>query len=185
MSTYSAHPHPERSTRTGSWISLEGVSHKVADITTYWLVLAGIYITFGWSWYYAFYDKLIVGEGTMPLVLKRVFAGSFIETFPGLNAAWTWLGVMEGIAVLGFAISLFSGELLPNRRKPIMLMSLGWSMITYSAMIFANAMVGQTALVGSLFAYFIGTAVVILLVLLMPPYRPHHWLSSLFSPQEQ
>jgi hypothetical protein len=35
--------------------------------------------------------------------------------------------------------------------------------------------------VAELFTYFTGTAVVIALVLLMPPYRERHWLSRFTS----
>lgn len=179
MATYPAHPHHERPARVGSWLSLEGIGAKAADISTYWFALAGVYLMFGWSWYYAFHEKLVVGEGVMPTALKHVFQGSFIETVPGLNAAWTWLGVMEGLAVLGFAISLFSGEFLPSRRKPILLSALGWSILTYGALIFGEAMVGQTETVFELFGYITATIVVIMLVLNMPPYRERHWLSGL------
>ena len=35
----------------------------------------------------------------------------------------------------------------------------------------------------NLYAYFAGTAVTIVLLLLMPPYRPIRWLSSLAEPE--
>ena len=46
-------------------------------------------------------------------------------------------------------------------------------------MSFAENMIGEFATVAELFQYLVGTAVLIILVLLMPPYRKTHWLSSL------
>jgi hypothetical protein len=46
---------------------------------------------------------------------------------------------------------------------------------------FAENMISNTEAVDSLFAYFSGTAVVIILLLLMPPYRSANWLSRLTS----
>jgi len=48
-------------------------------------------------------------------------------------------------------------------------------------MVFAENMVANTDQVNILFGYFSGTAVVIILLLLMPPYRNAAWLSSLVS----
>ena len=77
--------------------------------------------------------------------------------------------------------SLLAREFLPSRRKPILLGSLGLSMFAYGLMVFAENMIGNTDSVNSLFAYFSGTAVVIILLLVMPPYRSSAWLSGLTS----
>jgi hypothetical protein len=54
-------------------------------------------------------------------------------------------------------------------------------MFAYGLMVFAENMVANTDQVNVLFAYFSGTAVVIILLLVMPPYRSAAWLSSLVS----
>jgi hypothetical protein len=54
-------------------------------------------------------------------------------------------------------------------------------MFAYGLMIFAENMIANTDSVNSLFGYFGGTAVVIILLLVMPPYRSAAWLSSLTS----
>jgi len=46
-------------------------------------------------------------------------------------------------------------------------------------MSFAENMIGEFATVAELFSYLTGTGVLIILVLLMPPFRATHWLSSL------
>jgi hypothetical protein len=48
-------------------------------------------------------------------------------------------------------------------------------------MLFAQEMVSQFDSVAQLFAYFSGTAVVLILILLLPPYRPARWLSGLLE----
>jgi hypothetical protein len=85
------------------------------------------------------------------------------------------------IGFLGVVASLLAREFLPSRRKPILLGSLGLSMFAYGLMALAENMINNPDEVASLFGYFSGTAVVIILLLLMPPYRKADWLSSLVS----
>jgi len=53
------------------------------------------------------------------------------------------------------------------------------AIFAFGLMSFAENMIGEFATVAELFQYLIGTAVLIVLVLLMPPYRKTAWLSSL------
>ena len=117
----------------------------------------------------------------MPAGLHKIYAGSLIDSVPGLDAAWAMLGILEVIAFLGFVASLLAGEFLPSRRKPILLISLGISFLTFAVMLFAQAMVSQYDSVANLFAYFTGTAIVFLLILIIPPYRQRHWLTGLLD----
>jgi hypothetical protein len=48
-------------------------------------------------------------------------------------------------------------------------------------MSFAENMIGEFSTVAELFSYLTGTGILIILILLMPPYRATHWLSSLTS----
>jgi hypothetical protein len=152
-----------------------------ADIVSYWLIMAGTYLTVGFLFYYTGKRKLFDQGGVMPSGLAAQFKGSFIASFPGVNVAWFLLGLVLFIAFLGVIASLVAREFLPSRRKPILLGSLGLSMFAYGLMGFAENMISNTDSVASLFAYFSGTAVVIILLLLMPPYRDANWLSSLTS----
>lgn len=153
----------------------------LADRAAYLLVIAGIYVTFGFLWFYSFTDKLFDQNGTMPAALKETFSGSFLDSFPGLDASWVLLGVLQAVLFVAVAASLILGEFLPGRRKPILLTSLGLGMLAFGLMLFAQEMVSQFDSVAQLFGYFSGTAVVIVLVLLMPPYRPARWLSGLLD----
>lgn len=154
------------------------VSH-VADRASYWLIIAATYMTFGFLFYYAAKEKLFDDSGTMPAGLARGFHGSFIASFPGTNTSWLLLGLLEGLVFLVIAASVLTGEFLPTRRKPILLSGLGLAIFAFGLMSFAENMIGEFATVAELFSYLTGTGVLIILVLLMPPYRKTAWLSSL------
>lgn len=159
----------------------EDVTQKLADVAAYWLVIGSFYVTFGFLWYYSAKEKLFDQDGTMPDPLKEIFSGSFLDSFPGLDAAWLLLGILEAIVFIGVVASLVNREFLPTRRKPILLVTVGLSMLTFAAMLFAQTMVAQFDSVAQLFSYFSGTAIILILILLMPPYRPPRWLSGLLE----
>lgn len=155
-----------------------GLAH-VADYAAYWLILAGVYLMYGFLFFYASREKLFINNGTMPAGLVKAFHGSLVASFPGDNAAWLILGIIEFIVVILLAASLATGEFLPSRRKPVLLTGLGLSIFTFGLMAFANNMISNTATAAELFGYLSGTVVVIILLLLMPPYRTKGWLSNL------
>jgi hypothetical protein len=152
-----------------------------ADIVSYWLIIAGTYLTVGFLFYYSAKRVLFDQGGVMPSGVAVQYKGSFIASFPGENVSWVLIGLVMFVVFLGVVASLLAREFLPSRRKPILLAALGLSMFAYGLMVFAENMVANTDSVNSLFAYFSGTAVVIILLLLMPPYRNTAWLSSLTS----
>jgi hypothetical protein len=151
---------------------------RIARVATYATTLAGIYLSVGFLFYYAAHDKLITDGGTMPAGLQKGFQGSFFASIPGDNAAWVLLGLTEAAIVVTLVVSLLRGEFLPQRRKPILLAGLGLSILAYSVMIVANAMTGNNATVIELFTYLGLTAVVMVLVRQMSPYRPMSWLAG-------
>jgi len=157
----------------------EAVVSRLADKVSYWLVSASIYLTFGTIFYYAAREKLVTDNGTMPAGLAKTFQGTFVASFPGLNTSWVLIGILEAVVFVAFAVSVLRGEFLPTRRKPVLLSALGLSMITFALISWAESISGGNATVGSLFTYLAGTAVLFVLVLLMPPYRKTAWLSSL------
>ena len=152
-----------------------------ADVVSYWLIIAGTYLTVGFLFYYSAKRVLFDQGGTMPSGLAAQYRGSFIASFPGSNVSWFLIGLVMFLVFLGVVASLFTLEFLPSRRKPILLGSLGLSMFAYGLMVFAENMINNSDSVNHLFGYFTGTAVVIILLLLMPPYRNAAWLSSLTS----
>ncbi len=151
----------------------------LADTVSYWLISAGVYLTFGTLFYYSAKEKLIDDSGTMPAGLAKAYHGTFIASFPGTNTSWVLVGLLEAAVFVLIAASVLRGEFLPKRRKPILLSGLGLSMFTFAIIAWGENITGGYATVAELFQYLAGTAVLIVLVLLMPPYRETQWLSGL------
>lgn len=147
------------------------------DGVVYGLVLAGIYLLVGVLFFYAGKEKIFDGIGAPPPIEKQ-FSGTFLETIPGVDAAWTILGILEfGIFVLT-VVSLATLEFLPGRRKPFLISGLALAIFTFSILGMGQNVVGENTGVAELFLYAAATGVLIGLVLLMPPYRPSNWLSG-------
>src|SRR5262245_46157158 len=90
------------------------------DGLVYGLVLAGIYFLVGVLFFYAGKEKIFDGLGA-PAAIEKQFSGTFLDTIPGVDAAWTILGILElGVFVLTI-LSLVLLEFMPNRRKPFLL----------------------------------------------------------------
>ena len=175
--SHTAIPH------TAKRVSHPGVSARptlaaITKVSTYATTLAGIYLSVGFLFYYAAHEKLIANSGTMPAALQKLFSGSFFASVPGDNAAWTLLGLIEASIVVLLLGSLIRGEFLPQRRKPVLLAGLSVSVLAYSVMIVANAMIGNNATVIELFTYLGVTAIVMFVVRQMSPYRPMSWLAG-------
>ena len=67
--------------------------------------------------FYSGKEKLFDDNGNAPQAIKTQFAGTFIDTFPGADAAWVILGILEfGVFVLLVA-SVLRLEFLPHREK--------------------------------------------------------------------
>jgi hypothetical protein len=151
---------------------------KIARAATYTTTLAGIYLSVGFLFYFAAKEKLFTDNGVMPAPLAKLFDGSFFASVPGNNAAWLLLGLLEASVVVLLAVSLLTGEFLPQRRKPILLAGLGVSLLAFGVMGVANDMIGNNATVIELFTYLGLTLVVMFLVRQMSPYRPMSWLAG-------
>jgi hypothetical protein len=116
MATVSAHSEGAQ-VRKRAGVSL--------DLVSYWLIVAGTYLTAGFLFYYSGKRKLFDQGGIMPSGLAAQFKGSFIASFVGVNVSWLLLGLVLFIVFLGLVASLVAREFLPSRRKRILLGSLG------------------------------------------------------------
>ncbi len=141
------------------------------ETIAYWTVIAAIYIGFGFLWYYSAKEKLIDDGGVMPAGLAKGYAGSFVDSFPGLNATWVILGILEAVAFVGFVASIAFGEFLPTRRKPILTASLGVSLLTFAVLVFGQELTGEFEGVAQAFGYIGATVVTLLLVQVLPPRK--------------
>ncbi|MGN6588501.1 MAG: hypothetical protein ACTHKT_13690 [Solirubrobacterales bacterium] len=147
------------------------------DGAVYGLALAGIYLLVGVLFFYAGKEKLFDGLGAPPPIAKQ-FEGTFLDTIPGIDAAWTILGVLEFLVFVTMVVSLVSLEFLPSRRKPFLLSGLALAIFTFSILGIGQNVVGENEGVAELFLYAGATGVLIGLVLLMPPYRSVNWISG-------
>ena len=149
------------------------------DDVAYWLTIASVYFLVGVLFFYSGKDKLFDGNAEAPPPIEQQFEGTFVATFPGVDALWTILSVLEFAIFLVLLVSLLTGEFLPHRRKPILVCGLALALFTFACLSFGQTSTGNNESTASLYSYFGATAVVILLVLLLPPYRPRAWLSGL------
>src|SRR5262245_53034074 len=151
------------------------------DRVVYGLVLSGIYFLVGVLFFYAGKEKIFDGLGAPPPIEKQ-FAGTFLDTIPGIDAAWTILGILEfGIFVLT-VISLVRLEFMPDRPKPWLLSALGLAIFTFSILGVGQNVVGENTGVAELFLYAGATGVLLWLVLQLPPYGASNWVSGRRAP---
>ncbi len=150
---------------------------KLEDGTVYGLALAGIYLLVGVLFFYAGKEKIFDGLGA-PAGIEKQFSGTFLDTIPGVDAAWTILGILEFAIFVLMAVSLIRLEFMPSRRKPFMLSGLALAIFTFSILAIGQNVTGENSGVAQLFLYAGATGVLLGLVLLMPPYRPLNWISG-------
>jgi len=150
---------------------------RLEDGAIYGLVLAGIYLLVGVLFFYAGKEKIFDGLGA-PAGIDKQFSGTFLETIPGVDAAWTILGILEFAIFVLAVVSLIRLEFLPARRKPFLLSALALAIFTFSILAIGQNVVGENTGVAELFLYAGATGVLFALVLFLPPYRPANWISG-------
>jgi hypothetical protein len=146
------------------------------DLAAYGLLIAGIYGLLGPLFFMGGKEKIFFA---VPDGITKMFSGTFVSSFPGTGVAWFLVGLLEMAVVALLAVSLIRGEFLPSRTKPWLLTSIALSMFAYAVVAFGDTITNTFAGTASLYTYFATTGVMFVLVLLMPPYRPAAWLSSL------
>jgi hypothetical protein len=107
--------------------------------------------------------------GTPRRALKKQFEGTFIDTVPGVDGAWVIIGVLE-LAVFALMLaSLAFGEFLPHRRKALLIIALCLALLVFACLSFGQTTAGNNEGTASLYTYFASTAVILLLVVRLPP----------------
>jgi hypothetical protein len=135
----------------------------------YWLTIAGVYFLVGVLFFYSGKGKLFDDDGHAPAALKKQFEGTFIDKVPGVDTAWVIIGIMELAVALLMVFSLLRGEFLPHRTKAILIVALSLALLTFACLSFGQTSTGNNAGTASLYTYFASTAVILLLVLRLPP----------------
>jgi hypothetical protein len=151
---------------------------SIWDGIAYWVTLVGIYVMVGGLMLHSGKSKLFDDDGNAPQGIKEQFQNSFVDTFPGTDAAWVILGILEfGVALILLA-SLVKLEFLPHRDKSLLQVGLAVAMLTFALMAFGQTITNQHEGTASLYTYFASTVVILILVSLMPPNRPDRWLGG-------
>src|SRR5262245_36478225 len=151
---------------------------SIFDGIAYWVILLGVYLMVGGLMFYSGKEKLFDEDGNAPAGIKEQFKGTFIDTFPGTDAAWVILGILEfGVFVLLLA-SLVRLEFLPHRDKSLLQVGLAVSLLTFACLAFGQTATKQYAGTAQLYTYFGSTVVILILVSLMPPNRSDRWLGG-------
>ncbi|HEV8460688.1 MAG TPA: hypothetical protein VGQ38_08260 [Gaiellaceae bacterium] len=157
-------------------------SGSLWDGVAYWCIIIGVYVMVGGLMFYSGKEKLFDDNGKAPEGIKQQFANSFLSTFPGTNAAWVILGILEFAVFALLVLSVISGEFFPHRHKHVMQVALSVALITFAFLAFGQTSTGQFSGTASLYQYFGATVVILILVSMLPPNRPDRWLRSDIQP---
>src|SRR5262245_9146383 len=65
------------------------------DGIAYWATIAGVYLMVGGLMFYSGKGKLFDDDGNAPAAIEEQFENSFLSTFPGIDASWVILGILE------------------------------------------------------------------------------------------
>ena len=148
------------------------------DGIAYWATVAGVYLMVGGVMFYSGKEKLFDENGHAPDAIKKQFEASFLSTFPGTDAAWVILGVLEfGVFAL-LLLSVLTLEFLPHRSKHLLQVGLAVAMLAFACLAFGQTATKQYAGTAQLYTYFGSTVVILILVSLMPPNRSDRWLGG-------
>lgn len=156
----------------------ERESQHVLDDIAYWLTIASVYFLVGVLFFYSGKEKLFDGDGNAPDAIEKQFEGTFVATFPGVDALWAILSVLEFAVFVLLVVSLVMGEFLPHRTKRVLTVGLALALLTFACLSFGQTSTGNNEGTASLYTYFGVTAVILVLVTLLPPNRPRAWLSG-------
>jgi hypothetical protein len=99
--------------------------------------------------------------------------GSVLDQAYGLT-----LGILELAVVVLLLASLVRLEFLPQRAKALLLVALTLALVTFACLSFGQTSTGNNEGTASLYLYFASTAVIMLLVLRLPPNGAPDWLST-------
>ena len=151
----------------------------IFDGAAYWATLLGVYLMVGGLMFYSGKEKLFDDDGNAPQGIKDQFKGTFIDTFPGTDAVWVILGLLEFGVFLLLVASLVFLEFLPHRDKLFLQLALAVAMLTFACLAFGQTATKQFSGTASLYTYFGSTVVILILVSLMPPNRSDRWLGGM------
>jgi hypothetical protein len=123
-------------------------------------------------------SKLFDDNGHAPAALKEQFQGTFIDKVPGVDTAWVIIGILELAIVALMVVSIVRREFLQQRTKSVLLVALALALVNFACLPFGQTSPGNNQGTASLYTYFASTAVIMLLVLRLPPNGATDWLGG-------
>jgi hypothetical protein len=146
------------------------------DKLAYLFALVGLYVMVVGLFFYGFWEKAVDGDFKIPPPLEEQFDQTFIGTFPGGDAAWAIITILEGLVFIVLVASLVTMEFRPSRRKPFLLTALALGLLTFGLLAFGQTATAQHESVASLYGYFGSTVIIMMFVRTLPPYSQRNWL---------
>jgi uncharacterized membrane protein YphA (DoxX/SURF4 family) len=150
----------------------------VLDQVGYWLSLVAVYFLVGVLFFYSGKEKLFDNDAKPPAGIVKQFEGTFVATFPGVDALWAILSVLEFAVAVVILISIVTGEFLPHRKKTVLLVGLSLALFVFACLSFGQTSTGNNEGTASLYTYFGVTAIIMFLVARLPPHGPKNWLTG-------
>ena len=150
---------------------------SIFDGIAYWVTLAGVYLMVGGL----MFDS---GKGSCSTTTATHRSTSRISSrersstpSPEPTPHGRRSSAEFGVFVLLLA-SLIRLEFLPHRDKSILQVGLALAMLVFACLAFGQTATNQFEGTASLYTYFASTAIILILVSLMPPNRSDRWLGG-------
>ncbi len=97
--------------------------------------------------------------GVTPAFLQQ-FGSTWLAGLPGgLPAVYFFLAALETVAVLGFAASFLTGEFLPGKAKPLLKLTLIFSLFVFIVLAFGSRLTAKFDVAAFNLLYFLGALV--------------------------
>ena len=159
---------------------IDDAAGEVFDWIAYALTIVAVYVIQAALWYYSAEGKLFEGNfGEAPQGIVDQFDGTIVDWFPGADAAWAILGILEFIVFLLFAVSFLIGEFLPDRRKLVLQVGLCAALFDFALLLFGQTSTSEHEGTASIYTDFGVTVLFLVLVRRLPPHGPSNWVTRL------
>ena len=123
---------------------------------SWWIMVLATYLIYGQLWGQSIVEKW--QEDGVPKWFKEEpgigFKGTFLDTFPGLTVSWYAILMLETVAFAAILASVLLFEWVPRRHRPMFLLALGLSALTFAVLGFGQLLQGNTTGSFQLFLYF-------------------------------
>ncbi len=130
------------------------------ELVYHYVKYAAIYLIFGLTMGISSLEKF----DPVPDWFSEQFAGTFIESFPGLPFTWLMAGVFEALVAIFMIISIVRLEFQPGQPRTFMRVGLAIAAFDFMALAIGQRITFQFDGAGSLFFYFGATMATLVLI---------------------